>query len=73
MDTIHTFTDGDIPVVLKQGEAGRFEVHYGAHDVCDLPYGRAAAEYGECVFHSLACASKLDNSEDDDDCTFKGA
>jgi hypothetical protein len=63
--TVTTFTDGDIPVLLEQDEKNgqRFRVTYGAQVRSGLSYAQAAKEYGECVFHSLACAGKLDQPE----------
>lgn len=61
MKRITTFTDGDYSVELHQRANGYFRVVYGAHRRDHLSYAQAAKEFGECVFHSLACASKLDN------------
>lgn len=38
-----------------------FAVQYGHQRVEGLTYSEAAKEYGECVFHELACDSILDN------------
>lgn len=63
MRTIHTFTDGDVPVELKQSARKRgrwqFTVVYGKQVRSGLSYAEAVGEYGKCVFHSLACAGKL--------------
>lgn len=62
MQTVTTFTQGDIDVLLEQRADGTFRVTYG-HEVHDqLSYVEAAKEFGECVFHSLACVGKLDTS-----------
>jgi hypothetical protein len=59
--TIHKFTAGDSPVILKQSKISRlFTVIYGLQVKKGLPYERAVNEYGSCVFHSLACAGVLD-------------
>lgn len=61
MKLVHEFKDGDVPVVLQQRGIDKFRVVYG-REVCDnLNYAKACFEYGRCVFHSLACAGKLDN------------
>lgn len=62
MRTVQIFEDGDYPVKLEQRSAGSFRVTYGAEVHDHLDYAEAAREYGECVFHSLACAGKLDNA-----------
>jgi hypothetical protein len=59
--TIHEFTSGDVPVILKQARNKLFTVIYGKQVRKDLPYENALNEYGSCVFHSLACAGVLDN------------
>lgn len=63
MQLVHEFKDGDCPVKLEQSSNGQFRVVYGGAVYDDLDYADAAKEYGECVFHSLACAGKLDNGE----------
>jgi hypothetical protein len=63
MPFIHEFTDGDYPVKLEQHSNGRFKVTYGAEIHDNLVYEDAAREYGYCVFHSLACAGKIEHSE----------
>lgn len=57
---IHTFRDGDTPVTVAQNAPDSFRVTYGAQIRSGLPYVAAAHEFGECVFHSLACAGRLD-------------
>lgn len=61
MKTVHTFADGDHPVTLEQRADGRFRVTYGMQSKDGLEYVVAAHEFGECVFHSLACANKLED------------
>jgi hypothetical protein len=39
-----------------------FAVRYGKQVKMGLSYTEAAHEFGECAFHALACAGKLDNS-----------
>lgn len=63
MQLVHEFKDGDYPVKLEQRANGKFKITYGAAVYDDLDYAAAAKEYGECVFHSLTCAGKLDNDE----------
>jgi hypothetical protein len=60
MKNIHTFVDGDYPVELWQDSKKRFRVIYGSHSKKNLTYSEACTEYGECVFHSLACNGKLE-------------
>ena len=50
-------------VTLYQKKPDCFTVVYGMHVKTDLRYEAAAAEYGECIMHALACDSKLDNRE----------
>ena len=65
MKTVHEFVDGDCPVKLEQSTRGKFRVTYGAEVHADLNYAIAAKKYGYCVFHSLACAGKLNNGAGD--------
>lgn len=51
------------PVSLVQTGVDRFTVTYGQQIKRGLNYGQAAAEYGACVMHALACEGKLDNRE----------
>ena len=50
---------------LKVEQAGGrkklFTVTYGKQVQSNLPYARAAVEFGRCFFHALACQGKLDN------------
>lgn len=61
MKTVHTFTNGDHDVKLEQRANGKFRITYGKEVHDRLNYDEAAREYGYCVFHSLACASKLED------------
>ena len=60
MRLVHRFTDGDHPVELYQNTPNTFKVVYGNHSRRGLSYEEAAREYGQCVFHSLACADKME-------------
>lgn len=52
----------DTPVQIWQSNRTRlFTVYCGAHIKRGLTYGEASKEFGECVFHSLACKGTLDN------------
>lgn len=51
------------PVKVEQNGVDRFTVTYGMQVKKNLNYVQAAHEFGECVFHALACDSLLDNSE----------
>lgn len=58
---VHTVEIPDsYSVVLKQNNVGRFMVVYGGTVYSDLNYQQAAQEFGECVFHALACAGKIE-------------
>jgi len=57
---ITTFTDGDYPVQIIATGVNRFNVVYGADIRTGLNWLEAAHEFGECVFHSLECAGKVD-------------
>lgn len=61
MKTIATFAAGDMPITLYQRGVDSFRVVYGVQVRDRLSYTTAAHEFGECVFHSLACAGLLDN------------
>lgn len=50
------------PVKVEQTGRDSFTVTYGLKIKKGLNYARAAAEFGECVFHALACDGALDNS-----------
>lgn len=54
------WNDGYCEVTLYQGEDGKFMVDYGGSVVAGLDYADAAKEFGECVLHSLTCASKVE-------------
>jgi hypothetical protein len=48
------------PVTLSQQGTNRFTVTYGAEVRDRLDYSRAAAEFGNCVMHALACNGVLE-------------
>jgi hypothetical protein len=63
---LHLFNNGPgamSGVKLDQTGIDRFTVTYGLQVKKGLNYGQAATEFGECVFHALACNSRLDNRE----------
>jgi len=64
MKTVTVFTDGDHSVTLDKAANGTFRVTYGMQIEDKLSYPVAAKLFGECVFHSLECAGKLDNDGD---------
>lgn len=49
----------DLSVTLVQQSLNRFAVIYGLQVKKNMPYAEAAAEYGQCIFHALACAGTL--------------
>lgn len=49
------------PVRLYQNGRDRFTVQYGLQVREGLDYTRAAAEFGSCLMHALACNGLLDN------------
>jgi hypothetical protein len=65
-ECIHLFA-GEAPrrvgVKVEQTGIDKFTVTYGLWVKKGLNYGAAAKEFGECVFHHLACNSLLDNRE----------
>jgi len=52
---------GQQTVALTQQGRSNFTVIYGKQVKSRLTYAQAAREYGECIFHALACANNLDN------------
>jgi len=63
---IHLFDNGPgaaSGVKVEQTGIDRFTVTYGLQVRKGLSYCDAAREFGECVFHALACDGKLDNRE----------
>jgi hypothetical protein len=63
---IHLFNAGTgaaAGVKVEQTGIDRFTVTYGLQVKKGLIYVQAAHEFGEYVFHALACNSQLDNRE----------
>ena len=61
---IHLFNAGPgaaAGVSVTQTGVDRFTVAYGLQVKKNLNYEQAAHEFGECVFHALACESLIDN------------
>lgn len=56
------FCDKPLQVTVKQHKNKSFTVIYGLQVKTGLDYTQAAHELGACLFHALACESKLDNS-----------
>lgn len=54
-------TDLVYPLRLTQDAKGRFTVTYGKQVVPCQSYSEAAAEYGSCLMHALACEGRLNN------------
>jgi hypothetical protein len=67
MMILTTWNGGDYPVDLLQSSREGFAVRYGKHLRTGMDYGQAAAEFGECVMHSLACAGCLGYEDDDNE------
>jgi hypothetical protein len=64
-ECIKTEIPGQYPVRAEQrGQNGLFRVTYGAQIKDGLTYAAAAKEYGQCVFHALACNGSLGNQGD---------
>ena len=61
--TVLEMNDLAFPIKLEQSGPDNFTVTYGAQVKSWLNYERAAREFGECIFHALACDGRLDNSE----------
>jgi hypothetical protein len=57
----HEAFPGKFGVRLVQTGFDRFTVEYGLSVKRNLTYGQAAAEYGACIMHALACDGHLDN------------
>ena len=62
MDTCIELKKLAFPVKVEQYGGGLFRVTYGLQVKRGLTYADAAKEFGECVFHALACDGKLDNN-----------
>ena len=59
---IHSILDTAYPIELSQRGPDDFCVIYGKQVKATLTYAEAAHEFGECLFHALACDGKLDNN-----------
>lgn len=57
----HTLCTQVGKVTLQQRGKDNFLVRYGKQVKAGLSYSRAAAEFGACVMHELACEGQLDN------------
>lgn len=57
----HELAIAGFPIQLWQEGKDNFKVIYGKQVKANLTYARAAAEYGECIMHALACDGVLDN------------
>lgn len=55
------FDDVPFGVKIEQTSKHRFTITYGQRITCNLSYAEAAKEFGECMFHALACDGKLEN------------
>lgn len=53
-----------VTVVQDISDAALFTVTYGKQIKDRLRYAEAAKEFGECVFHALACNGQLNNDGD---------
>lgn len=61
MKTCINLPDLPFGVRVEQRANGLFRVTYGKQVRDNLTYAAAAHEFGECVFHALACDDKLNN------------
>jgi hypothetical protein len=61
--TCHKVEIGGLPIKLEQTGIDRFTVTYWKQVKSGLNYAQAAAEYGECIMHALACNGDLDNRD----------
>ena len=52
------------PIRIEQSESGMrlFKVTYGKQVRSQLTYADAAREFGQCMFHAMACDGLLDNN-----------
>ena len=57
---VHQVSDADATVSLMQIRFNKFVVVYGLQVSHVMDYRLAAIEYGRCIMHSLACASKIE-------------
>lgn len=68
MKKVIEITDYAYPVVLEQHEDKRalFRVTYGKEVHDGLTYTKAAAEFGLCLMHALACCSLIETTSAND-------
>lgn len=66
MQTVFEASDMAFPIKVEQhgGRKALFKVTYGLQVADNLTYARAAAEFGACMFHALACVGKINNVEE---------
>lgn len=53
--------DTGYPVTVRQAADRTFSVQYGKQLRTNLSYAEAAQELGSCIFHGLACESKIED------------
>ena len=53
--------DTGYPVTVRQAADRTFSVQYGKQLKTNLSYEEAAQELGYCIFHGLACESKIED------------
>lgn len=58
---IHSILNMAFPIELSQRGPDDFCVIYGKQVKAELNYTQAAHEFGECIFHALACDGKINN------------
>ena len=58
-----TIAGFDITIEQHETKTGLFRITYGLEIKDNLTYVEAAEEFGLCVFHALACNSKLNNED----------
>lgn len=61
MKTCIELKELEYPVKVEQRGKDNFTVTYHLQVRKNLTYAEAAHEFGECVFHALACGGLLDN------------
>ena len=53
--------DAGYPITVRQAADRTFSVQYGKQLKSNLSYDEAAQELGFCIFHGLACESKIED------------
>jgi hypothetical protein len=61
MITVINLENLAFPLKVEQGQNNLFTVTYGTQTKRGLSYEKAAQEFGECMFHALACEGTLRN------------